>query len=68
MPAPHCEFQPVIGLGENSACTASRVRALPEVARNVLPSGLHVRDGAAAVADQGGQLGLVVTGRAAVSG
>jgi hypothetical protein len=51
---------------QRAARVTGCVGALPESARDVLPTGFYVRDGAAAVINQGSEPSLAVPGGATV--
>lgn len=66
--APHRRLELVAGLDQLASSATGCVRVLPEVASNVLPTGLHIGDCAAAVSNQGREPGLAVASGAAERG
>ena len=66
--APRRGLNFVVGSHKMFVRTQGRIRALPEIARDVLSPGLDIRDRAAAVPDERREPSLAVASRAAVRG
>src|SRR6266487_3881094 len=66
--APGRSLDVVVGGGQQPSGAQNSIRALPEIARDMLAACFDIRDRAAAVIDLGREPGLAVSSRATICG